>query len=153
MKGVGRVLASKDGCSRGSTITNERRSGEDVFCLQKDYRAKRSGLLIKQTEFLCLPDGLYAVVDAQFGEDMADMAFDGIDDNHQLLSNLLVGSAACHQLQDLKFSLTQGIKQRLRLSVLSRWLGLTFLCLVLLGKGGEQLVEIGGWSRFPFLFP
>src|SRR5260370_17424966 len=107
MKGVGRVLASKDGCSRGSTITNERRSGEDVFCLQKDYRAKRSGLLIKQTEFLCLPDGLYAVVDAQFGEDMADMAFDGIDDNHQLFSNLLVGIAPSHPLPAPTFHPTQ----------------------------------------------
>src|SRR5260370_23769071 len=153
MKGVGRVLASKDGCSRGSTITNESRSGEDVFCLQKDYRANRSGLLIKQTEFSCLPDGLYAVVDAQFGEDMADMAFDGIDDNHQLLSNLLVGCAACEQLEDLQFSLTQGIEQRLHLRTLSRSLGLRFLCLALLGKGVEQLVEIGGWSSFALLFP
>ena len=83
MKGVGRVLASKDGYSRGSTTPNERRSGEDVFSLQKkDYRANRSGLLIEQAAFSCLPDGLYAVVDAQFGENMADMAFDGINDNH-----------------------------------------------------------------------
>ena len=82
MKGVGRVLASKEGCSRGRTTPNESRCGEDVFCLQKDYRANRSGLLIEQAAFSCLPDGLYAVVDAQFGENMADMAFDGINDNH-----------------------------------------------------------------------
>src|SRR5260370_23075628 len=120
MEGVERVLAAKDGCSRGSTITNECRSGEDVFCLQKDYRAKRSGLLIKQTEFLCLPDGLYTVVDAQFGENMADMAFDGIEDNHQFVGNFQVGCPACQQLQHLQFPLTQGIEQRLHLRTFSR---------------------------------
>src|SRR5258708_1233092 len=34
---------------------------------------------------------LYAVVDAQFGEDMADMAFDRIDGDDQFLGNLLIG--------------------------------------------------------------
>ena len=147
MKGVQRGLASKEGCSRGSTTPNERRSGEDVFCLQKDYRAKRSGLLIEQTEFSCLPDGLYSVLHPQFCEDIANMAFDGIDGNHQLLPNLLIGSAACNQLENLQFSLTQR---------LWKWLGLCSLsclriCHTLLLKGGQQGVQIG--SRPMLAFP
>src|SRR5258708_11802605 len=104
MKGVQRVLASKDGCSRGSTTPNQRRSGEDVFCLQKDDQATRSGLLIEQTKFSCLPDSLYTVGDAQFGEDMTDMAFDGMECNDELLCNLLVRCTVCQQLEHLKFS-------------------------------------------------
>src|SRR5258708_21021106 len=81
-------------------------SSSEVYRSFPIAQAKRSGLLIKQTEFSCLPDGLYAVVDAQFGEDMTDMAFDGINDNDQFLGNLLVRCAACEQLQDLQLSFT-----------------------------------------------
>ena len=47
--------------------------------------------LTQQAEELCLPGRLQSVLHAQFGEDMAHMAFDSIDGNHQLLRNLLIG--------------------------------------------------------------
>ena len=104
--------------------------------------------LIEQAKVACLPDRLYSVLHAQFGEDMADMAFDGIDGNHQFLGNLLVGCTMCQQLQNLQFSLTQGLWQWLGFGGLSQ---LLYMRLALLRKGGKQCVEIGGWSMFALL--
>jgi hypothetical protein len=56
---------------------------KDFIYLLRGFGAKRSGFLIEQTEFSCLPYRLYPVVHAQFGEDMANMAFDGIESNNQ----------------------------------------------------------------------
>src|SRR5438270_6020988 len=111
MKNAQGLLASQGGCPRESRNTYESRSGEEGILLQEDFRTKRSGLLIKEAKFSCLPDSLHTVVDAQFREDMAHMSFDGIKGNHQFLGNLLVGCPTSQQLQDLSFSLTQWLRQ------------------------------------------
>src|SRR5437660_4901302 len=72
---------------------------------------QHSEFLTEHAKRSCLLDCLYSVLDAQFGEDVADMTFDRIDGNDQFLGNFLVGCAACQQLQDLQFSLTQGLRQ------------------------------------------
>jgi hypothetical protein len=92
----------------------------------------------QQAKLSCLPDCLYAVVDAQFGEDVADMAFDGINDNHQLLRNLLVGCSTCEQLEHLSFSFAQWLWQLVGLSGLFR----SHLVLALLLKCGKERVQI-----------
>src|SRR5882762_2889306 len=73
---------------------------------------------------------------AQFGEDVTDMAFDGVDDNDEFLGNLLVGSTVCQQLQDLELSCAQGF----------------WLWFALLWKGGKHCVEVGSRSMFALLF-
>src|SRR6266704_7021454 len=95
---------------------------------------KSSGLLTQQATFPCLSDRLYTVADAQFGEDMTDMAFDGIEGNDQFLSNLLVGCSEGYQLQNFQFSLTQRLRKPLSLGGLfSHSMGLTLLL-----KGGKE---------------
>src|SRR5260221_7978119 len=47
---------------------------------------------------------LDAVMHPQFLEDMGHMTFDGIQGDHQHLSNLLVGVAACDQLEHVQFA-------------------------------------------------
>src|SRR5258708_24948685 len=69
-------------------------------------------LLTQQVESLCLLYCLQPVLHAQFREDVADMAFDGINDNDKVLRNLLVGRTACQYLQNPQFSLTQGLCQQ-----------------------------------------
>src|SRR5712692_1630642 len=91
----------------------------------------------EQAKLLCLPYRLNSVLYTQLGEDVADMAFDSVDDNHQFLRNLQVGCSACQQLQDLQFSLTQWLWQ---LVGLSRYMGLALLL-----KSSKQCVEIGSW--------
>jgi hypothetical protein len=65
------------------------------------------GLLVQEAEVSRLFHRLHAVGDAQFGEDMADMALDRLIGNYEVLSNLVVGCALCQQLQDFQFALTQ----------------------------------------------
>ena len=65
------------------------------------------GFLSQKIKFSCLPYCSDAVIHAQFGEDMTDMAFDRIDGNDQLLGNFLVGCPTLQQAQNLSFSLTQ----------------------------------------------
>src|SRR6266852_1559444 len=95
---------------------------------------------------------LQPILHSQFGEDVADMAFDSIDSNHELLCNLLVGCTPCECLEDLQLSLSQRIKQGLSLGVLSRLLRLMFLHLTLLEKGSEHCVQVGSWPSFALLF-
>jgi len=51
--------------------------------------------LIQQAEFLCSPYRLDSILHVQFSKDVADMAFDGINDNHQFVGNFQVGCTAC----------------------------------------------------------
>ncbi len=56
--------------------------------------------------------GLGAIRGAQFGQEMLDMEFDGVQAENQTLRDLLVGKAFSHQLKDLALSLTQRLKGR-----------------------------------------
>src|SRR5437588_8931667 len=74
-----------------------------------------SGFLTQQAKLSCLYYRLHPIRYTQFGEDVADMAFDGINSNHQFLRDLLVGCAVRQQLENLEFSFAQGLGQRLGL--------------------------------------
>ena len=56
-------------------------------------------------------NSLRAVTRAQLGEDIADVAFDGINCDDELPGNLLVGGATCQQAQHLQFAHAQGVEQ------------------------------------------
>src|SRR5258708_4220486 len=56
--------------------------------------------------------GLGAIRGAQFGQEMFDMELDGVQAEHQVLRDLLVGETVCHQLENLAHSFTQRLKGR-----------------------------------------
>src|ERR1700694_5464025 len=56
--------------------------------------------------------GLGAIRGAQFGQEMFDMELDGVQAEHQVPRDLLVGETFGHQLKDLALSLTQRLNGR-----------------------------------------
>ncbi len=56
--------------------------------------------------------GLGAIRGAQFRQEMLDMEFDGVQAEHQVLGDLLVGEALGHQLQDVPLPCTQRLIER-----------------------------------------
>lgn len=54
--------------------------------------------------------GLGAIRGAQFRQEMFDMKFDGVQAQHQVLRDLLVGETFGHKLEDLVLSFTQRLK-------------------------------------------
>ena len=56
--------------------------------------------------------GLGAIRGAQFGQEMFDMELDGMQAEHQVLRDQLVGETFGHQLENLALSFTQRLKGR-----------------------------------------
>src|SRR5260370_17626382 len=54
---------------------------------------------------------LRPAIHSQLGEDVAHVALDRNESQHQPLGNLLVGSPFLHQVQHLQFAPTQGVEQ------------------------------------------
>src|SRR6266487_3279732 len=71
-------------------------------------------MLWNEVEFTCTSHGLSTIGDRKFGEDIADMALDSVDRDHQLIGDSLVGGARGNQAQDFEFSFAKRIKQGLR---------------------------------------
>ena len=60
----------------------------------------------EDVERTCVGHCLGAIRCAEFGQDMLDMEFDGVQAEHQVPRDLLVGETFSHQLKDLALSLT-----------------------------------------------
>lgn len=58
----------------------------------------------------CMSHGLGAIRGTQFGQEMLDMELDGVQAEHQVLRDLLVGETFGHQLEDLALPFTQRLK-------------------------------------------
>jgi hypothetical protein len=54
--------------------------------------------------------GLGAIRGTQFRQEMFDMEFNGVQTEHQVLRDLLVGETFGHQLEDLELPFTQRLK-------------------------------------------
>ena len=58
-------------------------------------------------------DRLSAIARLQFPENVLHMPFDGLDGEHQRLSNLLVRGSLRHQVEHLQFTFGKRVQQRL----------------------------------------
>ena len=66
----------------------------------------------KQAQFLCPGNCVAAIVDFQFGEDVAGVGADGVGRDDQLCGNLLVRMPRGKERQYVHFAIGQGFYER-----------------------------------------
>ena len=64
----------------------------------------------EDVERTCVGHCLGAIRGAEFGQDMLDVEFDGVQAEHQVLRDLMVGETFGHELEDLALPFTQRLK-------------------------------------------
>jgi hypothetical protein len=65
---------------------------------------------LDESVFVGVDDGLDAVAEAEFGEDVGDVGFDGGVAEDELLGDFGVGVSSCEQEQHLGFSGREGFE-------------------------------------------
>src|SRR5712692_2666520 len=94
------VLNPKKEKEENTIVKNWSKGTKPLVSLQ----ASHLWFIREQAESTGARHRLNAVIHPQFLEDVGHMAFDGIQGNHQHLSNLLVRVTACDQMEHFQFA-------------------------------------------------